>query len=90
MTAPSSGCVRQPSAPVNAAPLHGICSFQAKLNLLRGVACQVRRTLADLPALRASSLLRRVGHVQELLSGPPRSGSEKCRESYDAALHHEP
>jgi hypothetical protein len=45
MKAPSLGCVRQPSAPVKAAPLHGICSYHEKLNLLRGVACQVRRTL---------------------------------------------
>ena len=49
-----------------AAPLHGICSFQEKLNLLRRVACHVRRTLpsCQLSAPRAS--LRRVGHVQVL------------------------
>ena len=58
--------MRQPSAPLNAAPLHGICSFQEKLNLLRRVACQVRRHAAKLPALRAARFLRRVRRVQEL------------------------
>src|SRR4051812_3916533 len=56
ITAPSLDWVRQPLAPVNAAPLHGICSFHEKLNLFRGVACQVRRTLpsCQLSAPRAS------------------------------------
>ena len=44
---------------MNVAPLHGCCSSQWKLNLLRGVACVVRRTLASCQLSAPCAWLRR-------------------------------
>src|SRR5437764_14364052 len=52
------------------APLHGSCSFQWKLNLLRGVACRVRRTVPTCQ-LSAPSTSRVVSGTYRNLVGLP-------------------